>query len=54
VGTQALRTAVANLRRLHGYAQGVAYDAEARGVLVVSAEDLRLLEGLADTLEGFV
>lgn len=50
----AMRTAVGNLRRLHAYAQGIAADAQQRGVLVVTAEDLRLLEGLADSLEGIM
>ena len=49
-----MRTAVGNLRRLHGYAQGIAADAQQRGVLVVTAEDLRLLEGLADALESMM
>lgn len=39
-----------NLSRLHIYAVSVFEDAESRGMEIVSAEDLDLLQGLTDAL----
>lgn len=46
-----LQAATGNLRRLHAYAQGIAAEAQRKGVAVVSLEDLALIDSLAQTLE---
>lgn len=47
----ALELAVHNLRRLHKYAMGIAEEAKKKNVEAVSAEDLRLLDGLQFALD---